>query len=552
MSKKSLTDIDFQSLFECSPGLYLVLLPADFQIVAVSDAYLAATMTKRKEILGKGLFEAFPDNPDDTTATGTSNLRTSLNTVLKTKAAHTMAVQKYDIRRPDGMFEERYWSPLNKPVLNSKKEVAYIIHRVEDVTEFVRVKKEQDKKDQITTGLQLRLEEMEVEVYKRAQEIQQLNAALEQKVAERTAELLKSEQQFRNTLDKMLEGIQIIGFDWRYIYVNDSSAKHGRYPKEELLGRTMMEKYPGIEESEMFVALKKCMDERVPQYQENGFKFPDGSRGYFELSIQPVPEGVFVLSIDISERKKAENEIHKLNENLEKKVAERTEQLVSVNKELESFAYSVSHDLRAPLRAINGYSKMIEEDYSNILDAEGKRLLEVLQQNAKKMGTLIDDLLAFSRLGKKEVEKTTVDMNALIDGALVELNKVTKHCAEVKKDNLTPVKADYSLMNQVVMNLISNGIKYSSKKEKPIVEIKSLVKNNEVIFAVSDNGVGFDMKYAHKLFGVFQRLHTLDEFEGTGVGLAIVQRIINKHGGRVWANAEIDKGATFYFSLPAA
>lgn len=550
MSKKVTPLVDFHILFESVPGLYLILLP-DFKIVAVSDAYLAATMTKREKIIGCGLFDVFPDNPDDTTATGTSNLIASLNTVLKNKTAHTMAVQKYDIRRPDGTFEERFWSPLNKPVLNSKKEIVYIIHRVEDVTDFVKAKKEQELKDEITLGLKARLEEKEIEVYKRAQEIQKMNIGLEEIIEKRTGELVKSEKRFRSTLDKMLEGIQIIDFKWRYIYVNDSLVKQGRYSREELLGHTMMEKYPGIEQSEMFKTLKKCMDDRTPFQMENQFAYPDGTEGWFELSVQPVPEGIFVLSIDITERKKAEKEIHQLNESLENKVAERTEQLLAVNKELESFSYSVSHDLRAPLRAINGYIKIIEEDYVKMLDEEAKRVLGVVQYNAAKMGALIDDLLAFSRLGKKEVQKTVVDMDGLVDAALMELNKTTEHHAEVKKENLPPVKADYSLMNQVVINLISNGIKYSSKNNKPVIKINSTMKSNEIIYAVSDNGVGFDMKYSDKLFGVFQRLHTMEEFEGTGVGLAIVQRIINKHGGRVWADAKVGKGATFYFSLPA-
>jgi PAS domain S-box-containing protein len=553
MNKKGKTPaIDFQSLFESAPGLYLILIPENFNIVAVSDAYLAATMTTREEILGRGLFDVFPDNPDDKEATGTSNLRASLNTVLQKKSAHTMAVQKYDIRRPDGTFEERFWSPLNKPILNEQKEIVYIIHRVEDVTEFVRSKKEHEKKDKITADLKEQLEKAEIEVFKRAQEIQKMNIGLEELIARRTGELVESEKRFRNTLDKMLEGIQIIGFDWCYIYANDSLVKHGHYTKEELLGYTMMEKYPGIENSEVFKVLKKCMEERVAQHMENEFVYPDGAKSWFELSIQPVPEGIFVLSIDISERKKAEEEVRQLNENLEKKVAERTEQLINVNKELESFSYSVSHDLRAPLRAINGYANMIVEDYNKVLDEEGKRLLEVVQYNAKKMSTLIDDLLAFSRLGKKEIEKTTIDMEELVDATLSELSKTAERFAEIKKGKLTSVKADYSLMNQVFLNLISNGIKYSSKKEKPVVEINSSVKDNEVIYSVSDNGVGFDMKYSHKLFGVFQRLHSGEEFEGTGVGLAIVQRIINKHGGKVWADAQLGKGATFYFSLPAA
>lgn len=240
------------------------------------------------------------------------------------------------------------------------------------------------------------------------------------------------------------------------------------------------------------------------------------------------------------------SQINQMNAELIK----RTEQLESVNKELEAFTYSVSHDLRAPLRAVNGYASMIEEDYSKILDDEGKRLLSVVQYNARKMGNLIDDLLAFSRLGRHEIQKTNIDMNELTEGALLELNKSVQHKADVTIGKLHPAKGDYGLINQVMVNLLSNGIKYTSKIKNPLVEINSVKKKGEIIYSIKDNGAGFDMQYVHKLFGVFQRLHRMEEFEGTGVGLAIVQRIINKHGGKVWAEAKPNEGAAFYFSLP--
>ncbi|MCW3072864.1 MAG: hypothetical protein JWO44_2754 [Bacteroidetes bacterium] len=360
----------------------------------------------------------------------------------------------------------------------------------------------------------------------------------------------ESELRIWNTLDKMMEGIQIISSDWKYLYMNEAVARQGKYKKEELIGHTMMEKYPGIDQSPLFKVLQRCMNEGVSEFIENEFQYNDNSKGWFELSIQPVPEGIFILSIDITKRKAAEADIRKLNEELEERVNERTAQLTSVNKELESFSYSISHDLRAPLRAINGYAKMVEEDYGPLLDEEGKRLLHVVQYNAQRMGILIDDLLAFSRLGKKEIQKSVIDTKELIDAALYELGKTTQHHADIRIGTLHNLQADYSLINQVFLNLVSNAIKYSGKKEKPVVEISSEIKDNEVIYRISDNGAGFDMKYGHKLFGVFQRLHTSDEFEGTGVGLAIVQRIVNKHGGRAWAEGVIDEGASFYFSLP--
>lgn len=225
------------------------------------------------------------------------------------------------------------------------------------------------------------------------------------------------------------------------------------------------------------------------------------------------------------------------------------EELKNINKELEAFSYSVSHDLRAPLRAVSGFTQILKEDYGQKLDDEGKRIIETINYNATKMGTLIDDLLAFSKLGRKEVRKTEIDMNELTEGVLFDLSKSIKHCAEIKIGKLHKVTADYSLLRQVMFNLISNAVKYSSRKENPFVEIVSEENNGEIIFSVKDNGAGFDMKYYDKLFGVFQRLHNQKEFEGVGVGLAIVQRVITKHGGKVWAEGKVNEGAVFNFSL---
>ncbi|MEO6330156.1 MAG: CHASE3 domain-containing protein [Ginsengibacter sp.] len=374
------------------------------------------------------------------------------------------------------------------------------------------------------------------------------NDVTEKKKAEE--KLIASEKQFRYTLDNMMEGAQIIGFDWRYKYVNDSMAKHGKYAKEQLLGCTVMEKYPGIEQSAIYPVYQKCFNERISIHLENEFTFPDKTRGWFEFSFLPVPEGIFILSIDITERKKAQAEIKALNEGLEAKVEERTLQLISVNQELEAFSYSVSHDLRAPLRAVSGYAKILEEDYKDVFDEEGSRLLEVIQNNGKKMGSLIDDLLAFSRLGRKPVNRSSIDMTQLAEGVFTEVNKTIGNRAKIKMDCLHPAMGDYTLINQVITNLISNAVKYSAATKKPSVEIRSEKTAGELIYSISDNGVGFDMNYAHKLFGVFQRLHSAEEFEGTGVGLAIVKRIVNKHNGRVWAEGQLGKGATFYFTLP--
>lgn len=234
----------------------------------------------------------------------------------------------------------------------------------------------------------------------------------------------------------------------------------------------------------------------------------------------------------------------------EEKIEMQKRELEIVNQQLESFSYSVSHDLRAPLRAVGGYAQMLTEDYSASLDQEANRLLANIQTNASRMGSLIDDLLTFSRLGRKEVHKSTIDMNQVAKAALLEISESFDHHAEVTIDPLPSVMADKSLMGHVMSNLLSNAIKYSSKREKPIVQISYVAQGDYLVFCVRDNGVGFDMKYLNKLFGVFQRLHLDSEFEGTGVGLAIAHRIVQKHGGMMSAESKDGAGATFYFSLP--
>ncbi|WP_114782658.1 PAS domain S-box protein [Botryobacter ruber] len=257
-------------------------------------------------------------------------------------------------------------------------------------------------------------------------------------------------------------------------------------------------------------------------------------------------KSIAITERNITLQKKSEQEIKQLNTDLRRNVS----QLEVTNKELESFSYSVSHDLRAPLRAINGYANIIYEEYHEQMDQELLRLLQIIQNNAKKMGTLIDDLLAFSKLGRKQVVKRCIDTTEMVNKALQELENGNGHQVTTKVNNLLPIEGDPTLLYQVFINLISNAIKYSSKKPEPQVEIGSFEKDDEIIYFVRDNGTGFNMDYAHKLFGVFQRLHSDEEFEGTGVGLAIVQRVVVKHGGRVWAEGEVNKGATFYFSLP--
>ncbi len=388
----------FENLFESLPGLYLVLAP-DLQIVAVSDAYLKATMTKRGEIVGRNLFEVFPDNPDDPAATGTTNLRASLDRVRRTASADTMAIQKYDIRRPDGSFEERYWSPINSPVLGVDRRIEYIIHRVEDVTEFVRQKSQPAGN---TAAMRARMEQMEAEIFQSSQKVQAAN-----------------------------------------------------------------------------------------------------------------------------------------------------QQLKAANQELEAFSYSVSHDLRAPLRSIDGFSQALLEDYADRFDDQGRHYLTRVRAGTQRMGELIDDLLQLSRVTRAEMRRETVDLSALADSVVADLKRTEPdRRVDVVIQPGLQTEGDASLLRIALVNLLSNAWKFTGRQPAARIELGVRDNGGERAFFVRDNGIGFDMGYAGKLFGAFQRLHGQGEFPGTGIGLATVQRIINRHGGRVWAEAAVNQGASFYFALP--
>jgi len=388
---------ELKNLFESLPGLYLVFTP-DLTIIAASDAYLKATLTTREGILGRKLFDVFPDNPDDPGTKAVANMQASIDRVLQNAASDTMAIAKHDVRRPDGSFEEHYWSPVNSPMFGAGRRIKYIVHRVEEVTDFVR------HKSQPSGG---------------------------------AAELSAREQQ-------------------------------------------------------MAAAMFQNAQE----------------------------------------------------------LAATNQQLESANKELEAFSYSVSHDLRAPLRAVDGFSQAVLEDFGPKLPAEGLRQLQVIRESAQRMGQLIDDLLTFSRLGRQPLSMQSVETEPLVRAALADMNAdCMGRKIEINVGGLPPCEGDPALLKQVWVNLLSNAMKYTRKRERAVVEVGCVEQKGEQVFFVRDNGTGFDMQYAHKLFGVFQRLHRAEEYEGTGVGLAIVQRVIHRHGGRVWAEASVDRGATFYFTV---
>ena len=256
------------------------------------------------------------------------------------------------------------------------------------------------------------------------------------------------------------------------------------------------------------------------------------------------------LQSEIAERIKTEEELKIYRDHLEELVKKRTISLEEANRELEAFAYSVSHDLRAPLRAIDGFTRILIEDYASKLDKEGKRVGSVIQYNAKKMGKLIDDLLTFSRLGRASMSYSKIDMKNMVNAIYHEVtNAKERKRIKFTIGDLPSINGDTNMMRQVWMNLISNAVKFSSKRKQAIIDISSKEVQKKITYSVTDNGAGFDMKYVDKLFGVFNRLHSEKDFEGTGVGLALARRIIIRHGGNIWADSKLDNGAKFYFTL---
>lgn len=324
------------------------------------------------------------------------------------------------------------------------------------------------------------------------------------------------------------------------------------YPVSELIGHNFMEfvySEDHVKTTEQLETLGKNTE--VLNFV-NRYMHKDGTFRWIEWRSFSYGNLVYAVARDITERIANEKEMRRMNDELEKRVAERTENLTLINRELESFSYSVSHDLRAPLRHIIGFIKLLETQSADVLNEKGKHYLQVIAESAEKMGVLIDQLLQLSRTGRQELNKTQVIMNTLVKEVISGLSSETSNRTITWViDDLPETRADSSMLSAVLTNLIGNALKFTRNRENTCIHIGSFAgeKKNETVYFVKDNGVGFDMKYQDKLFGVFQRLHNSNDFEGTGIGLANVQRIINRHGGNVWAEGEIDRGASFYFSL---
>jgi PAS domain S-box-containing protein len=416
--------IDYRKVFLSAPSLFLIL-STDFTILDLNDSYERASMKKKEEMIGRNLFEVFPDNPDDKSADGVSNLSKSLYSVLKDKKAHTMAVQRYDVQRPDGTFEERYWSPINIPIFNSKNEIDYIVHRVEDVTEFITLKDEQSKNENTTLGLQKKVNEMEVEIIKRSREIQILNFELEQKVKERTETILKRE----------------------------------------------------------------------------------------------------------------------------KTLAEQNRILKNQNKELEQFTYIASHDLQEPLRSLVSFTELFEKEFAGKLDGNGDIYIDFISKSSRRMQELVKGLLDYSRIGR-EKQLVDADCNQIVKDVLSDMAiTLAESKAKISVGDLPKLKGYSTELRQLFQNLISNAIKFRKKGVVPEVKIAVQEEKKNWLFSIQDNSIGIDEKDMHKLFVIFKRLNNRDEYEGTGIGLAHCKKIVELHGGTIWAESKLGEGSTFKFTI---
>lgn len=426
MKNTSIKDstIDFQKVFQSIPSLYLIL-STDFTILDLNDSYEKATMQKREAMIGRNLFEVFPDNPDDKTADGVANLSRSLHLVLKEKKPHTMAVQRYDVQSPEGIFEVRYWSPINIPILNTANEIDYIIHRVEDVTEFVLLKDEQSKNENINRGLQKKVDEMEVEIIKRSREIQKMNFELEQKVKERTETILKRE----------------------------------------------------------------------------------------------------------------------------KTLAEQNRILKNQNKELEQFTYITSHDLQEPLRSLVSFTELLEQEFAGKLDGNGDLYIDFIAKSSRRMQELVKGLLDYSRIGR-EKQLVEVDCNQIVKDVLSDMAiTLAESEAKISVDDLPKLSGYATELRQLFQNLISNAVKFRKKGVVPEVKISVQEREKDWLFAIQDNSIGIDEKDMHKLFVIFKRLNNREEYEGTGIGLAHCKKIVELHGGTIWAESKLGEGSTFKFTI---
>lgn len=371
---------------------------------------------------------------------------------------------------------------------------------------------------------------------------------VEEELARKTA-ILKDQAEL---LELARDAIFVRNMDNSIVYWNHGAERAYGWLKDQAMGKqsnTLLNtQFPSpVESIQQQLLQEKFWEGELVQTRRDGTRIMVASRWVLQTDATGNPRAILEINNDITARREAEDGIRRLNEHL----VVRGEELEAANKELEAFSYSVSHDLRAPLRGVDGFSRILLEEYGPNLDEEARRLLSVVRGEAQRMGHLIDDLLAFSRMGKQEMQNTFCDMAQLAQSVFEQIDAAARNrVRHFAIKELPPAYGDKAMLRQVLFNLVANAVKFSAHRKEPEIEIGSYAVDRLTTYYVKDNGVGFDQRFAAKLFGVFQRLHREDEFEGTGVGLALVKRIILRHQGKVWAEGRVNEGATIYFALP--
>lgn len=533
---------DFRLLFESAPGLYLVLTPT-LTIAAVSDAYLQATMTNRKDILGRHLFEIFPDNPDDPTATGVLNLRASLDRVLRHRLPDSMAVQKYDIRRSEsdgGGFEERYWSPVNSPVLGANGDVAYIIHRVEDVTEFVRLKQAGNEQILVAEGLRTRTATMEAEVLRRAQQIQEANKQLRTELQAR----MQAEEERDRFFTMSIDLLCIAGFDGYFKRLNPAWERTLGYTTEELCTQPYLDLVHPDDREATIDEARKLLDGHDIISFENRYRCKDGSYKWLLWTSAPAHDQnlIYATARDVTERKREETVLQDARGEADR-----------ANQAKSEFLSRMSHELRTPLNAILGFAQLLELD---ALTMNQRESVAHILKGGRHLLTLINEVLDIARIesGRLSLSLEPVAVrDVAMEGfdlikPLAVQRKVQLLCDLTAMDHLF-VLADRQRLKQVLLNLLSNGVKYNREGGSLTLSC-SQSSESRVRIVVSDTGLGMAHDKLARLFTPFDRLGAEQTgIEGSGLGLALSQSLVQAMGGTIHVASKVGQGSSFFVEL---
>lgn len=529
--------LDYHKLFEHAPDLYMILSP-EFIILDCSDNYLKATLTTREQVVGRHLFDVFPDNPDDPNATGVANLKASLNRVLQNKTVDAMAVQKYDVRNAAGIFEEKSWSPINFPVLDKNGNIDFIIHKAEDVTDLLKEKERQIEQIGLIEDLKEQLKALDV--YRRAQEIQVSNEALRESVKEST-------EAFETLFNAVPVGVIGINCDGLIKFFNEKACQMFNYESEDIINHPITEilHCPDRDMQEALIdILKQEPNETIiSQLNSDCFGIKNGGKEFpFEINISRTSfnkEVIHLLSIrDVTVQKEAQDQIKNYIRDMEEK-----------NKELEQFTYIASHDLQEPLRSITSFIELFQQEYEGVFDENAQMYFEFVLQSTGRMKELIKGLLDYSRIGKQMIIRKE-DLNEILKNVLHDLtNNIERSNAKVTFGELPQLYASGLHLRILFQNLIANALKFHKPGIPPEIHISAEQNKTHWLFCVSDNGIGMDNKYQDKIFTIFQRLHTKDAYEGTGIGLAHCKKIVQLHDGKIWFDSKPGEGTKFYFTI---